>query len=182
EDTALSIASTLGYLTEPQVNAHSRPATGNDVYGTYGTDVVTADGDRFMLVALTPRHFRDLVRITGTDSVITAIEQALDADFSREADRYTHRAVLNALFGKWFAEHSTDEAATALDGSSVLSQRYRSFDEVVRSGALTDNPLFAELTQTGIGTYLAAGHPASFDGEHYFTGPAARLGEDTPEG
>lgn len=182
EDTALSIASTLGYLTEPQVNAHSRPATGNDVYGTYGTDVVTADGDRFMLVALTPRHFRDLVRITGTESVIASLEQALDADFSREADRYTHRSVLNALFGKWFAEHSTDEAATALDGSSVLSQRYRSFDEVVRSGALTDNPLFAELTQAGLGTYLAAGHPASFDGEHYFTGPAARLGADTPEG
>lgn len=180
EDTALAIASTLGYLTEPQVTSTARPATGNDVYGTYGTDVATADGDRFMLVALTPRHFRDLVHLTETGAVIDALQQSLDADFSHEADRFTHRAVLNALFGKWFAERSTDEVATALAASSVLSQRYRSFDEVVTSGLLDANPLFAELDQPGIGTYLAAGLPAAFDGEHYFTGPATELGADTP--
>lgn len=181
EDAALSIASTLGYLTEPQVTTRSRPATGNDVYGTYGTDVATADGERFMLVALTPRHFRDLVRITGTETAIASLETALGADFDREADRYTHRAVLNALFGKWFIEHSADEAETALASSSVLSQRYRSFDDVVASGLLAANPMFAELDQPGIGTFLAAGLPASFDGEFYVTGPAARLGADTPD-
>ncbi|MEP9394983.1 CoA transferase [Gordonia sp. VNK1] len=179
-DTALSIAGTLGYLTEPQVNSQSRPATGNDVYGTYGTDVVTADGDRFMLVALTGRHFRDLVRITGTEAVVDSLQQSLGVDFSAESDRFTHRAVLNALFGKWFADHSTDEVAAALAGSSVLSQRYRSFDEVVASGELARNPLFAELDQPGIGRYLAAGLPASFDGQQYFVGPAVPLGADTP--
>ncbi|MET9199651.1 CoA transferase [Gordonia sp. NPDC003585] len=181
EDTALSIASALGYLTEPQVNSSSRPATGNDVYGTYGTDVVTADGDRFMLVALTPRHFRDLVRITETKSVIDALAGSLGADFTRESDRYTHRHVLNALFRKWFADRSTDIVTAALDESSVLSERYRSFDEVVSSGVLADNPMFAGLDQPGIGTYLAAGLPAAFDGEHFFTGPAADLGAHTPQ-
>ncbi|MGW0036877.1 CoA transferase [Gordonia sp. NPDC003376] len=180
EDTALAVAGTLGYLTEPQVNARSRPATGNGVYGTYGTDVVTADGDRFMLVALTPRHFRDLVRITGTEAVVESLQQALDADFARDADRYTHREVLNALFGRWFAERSTDEVTRALESSSVLSERYRSFDEVVAAGTLTANPLFTELDQPGIGTYLAAALPATFDGEYYATGPAPQLGADTP--
>ncbi|MFT4124957.1 MAG: CoA transferase [Gordonia sp. (in: high G+C Gram-positive bacteria)] len=171
-DTALAISSILGYLTEPQVNSASRPATGNDVYGTYGTDVQTADGARFMLVALTRRHFTDLVALTGTAGAVAALETALDADFGTEADRFTHRDILNPLFGKWFAAHTADEAEAALAASSVLAQRYRSFDEVVAAGVLAENPLFAELDQPGIGRYLAAGLPAAFDGEHYRTGAA----------
>lgn len=180
EDTALSIASTLGYLTEPQVNSRSREATGNDVYGTYGTDVATADGDQFMIVALTPRHFRDLVQLTDTGDVIGSLERALDVDFSLEADRFAHRSVLNALFRKWFSEHSTSDVSAALAASSVLAGRYRTFDEVVASGSLKTNPLFAEVDQPGIGRYLAAALPATFDGQQYFVGPAPQLGAHTP--
>ncbi len=179
EDTALAIAGTLGYLTEPQLGGDSRPATGNDVYGTYGTDFVAADGGRFMLVALTPRHFRDLVAMTETGDAVSAIEKALGADFATEADRYTHRGVLTPLFAAWFARHSTAEVEAALSKSAVLSERYRTFAEVVESGVLQQNPLFAELDQPGIGKYLAAGLPAQFDGEHYFAGAAPELGSST---
>ncbi|MEE3849376.1 CoA transferase [Gordonia sp. LSe1-13] len=180
EDTALSVAGTLGYLTEPQVNEHSRTGTGNDVYGTYGTDFTTADGGRFMIVALTPRHFRDLVDLTGVRDAVDAVEKALGADFRREADRFTHRAVLNGLFEPWFARHSTADVAAVLETASVLSQQYRTFDDVVADGVLADNPMFAELDQPGIGRYLAAGFPAAFEGAHYTTGPAPSLGADTP--
>ncbi|WP_439030132.1 CoA transferase [Gordonia terrae] len=179
EDAALAIAGTLGYLTEPQLGVGSRPATGNDVYGTYGTDFVTADGGRFMLVALTPRHFRDLVSMTDTADAVAAVEQALGADFTREDDRYTHRGVLTPLFAAWFARHTSAEVEAALDKASVLSERYRTFGEVVESGVLERNPLFAELDQPGIGNYLAAGLPAIFDGEHYFAGPAPELGSSS---
>lgn len=178
EDTALSIASTLGYLTEPQVTGHGREGTGNAVYGTFGTDVATSDGGRFMLVALTPRHFRDLVELAGVTDAVAAVETALDADFRSEADRFTHRAVLTALIEPWFARHTSAEATAALTSSSVLWEQYRSFSDVVDSGVLSSNPMFAELDQPGIGRFLAAGHPASFDGEHYFTGPASELGAD----
>lgn len=180
EDTALSLAGTLGYLTEPQVNGHGRIGTGNDVYGTYGTDVATADGGRFMIVALTSRHFRDLVELTGVGDAVAAVEKALDADFRREDDRFTHRAVLNGLIAPWFASRSTAEVDAALENSSVLSQRYRTFDDVVADGVLASNPMFTELDQPGIGSYLAAGLPAAFDGEHYTTGPAPVLGADSP--
>nr|WP_202422409.1 CoA transferase [Gordonia sp. SID5947] len=180
EDTALSIASTLGFLTEPQVNGQGRTGTGNDVYGTYGTDFVAADGVRFMIVALTPRHFRDLVELTEVGEAVAAVEKALGADFRTEDDRFTHRAVLTALFEPWFARHDSTEVVVALRSSSVLWERYQSFDEVVASGRLASNPMFAELDQPLIGTFLAAGHPAAFDGEHYFTGPAPKLGADTP--
>ncbi|WP_055474484.1 CoA transferase [Gordonia sp. HS-NH1] len=179
EDTALAIAGTLGYLTEPQLGGGSRPATGNDVYGTYGTDFVAADGGRFMLVALTPRHFRGLVEMTGTGDAVAAVERALDADFGREDDRFLHRGVLTPLFAAWFARHTTAEVEAELANSSVLWERYRTFGEVVESGVLHRNPLFAELDQPGIGTYLAAGLPARFDGEHLFSGPAPDLGSST---
>lgn len=180
EDTAFSIASALGYLTEPQVNGRGREGTGNNVYGTYGTDFVTADGARFMVVALTPRHFGDLVRITGVGDAVDAVAKSLSVDFSLESDRFTYREVLNALFTGWFAKHSADEVAEALSASSVLAQRYRSFDEVVASGKLADNPAFAYLDQPGLGRYLAAGLPAAFDGEHYHADPAPQLGADNP--
>ena len=48
------------------------------------------------------------------------------------------------------------------------------------SGALAANPLFTDLDQPGVGTYLAAGLPAGFDGEHFAAGPAPTLGADTP--
>lgn len=181
EDTALSVASALGYLTEPQVNRRGRVATGNDVYGTYGTDFATSDGGRFMIVALTRRHFRDLVEVTGTTEVVGALESSMGVDFTSEADRFSHRGVLNALFGKWFADRSTADVEEALRTTSVLYQRYRSFGEVVGEGVLAGNSMFETLDQDGIGSYLAAGLPASFDGETYFTGPAEPLGASTPE-
>ena len=179
DDVALATAGTLGYLTEPQLDGSSRPAVGNHIYGTFGTDFTTSDGGRFMIVALTTRHFRDLARLTGTREAVDALEAATGADFTAESDRYSYREVLAALFGRWFSAHTTEEAALALADSVVLHERYRTFADVVAEGELHANPLFDTLDQPGIGPYLAAAHPATFDGAHLSAGPAPRLGADT---
>ena len=179
DDVALATAGTLGYLTEPQLDGTSRPAVGNHVYGTFGKDFTTSDGGRFMIVALTTRHFRDLARLTGTREAVDALETATGADFSTESDRYSYREVLAALFARWFSAHTTEEVTRALSESVVLHERYRTFAEVVSDGDLETNPLFARLDQPGVGPYLAAAHPATFDGAHLTTGPAPRLGADT---
>lgn len=179
DDVALATAGTLGYLTEPQLDGSSRPAVGNHVYGTFGTDFTTSDGGRFMIVALTTRHFRDLARLTGTREAVDALEAATGADFTAESDRYSYREVLAALFARWFSAHTTEEAALALADSVVLHERYRTFAEVGAEGELDANPLFGTLDQPGIGPYLAAAHPATFDGTHLSAGPAPRLGADT---
>ncbi len=178
EDVALATAGTLGYLTEVQVNGRSRESGGNAVYGTYGIDFVSSDNDRFMIVALTTRHFRDLASVTGTTAAVDAVEAALGADFSTEADRYRHREVLTALFSHWFREHSGAEIAAALDTSSVLFERYRSFEEVVKSGELENNPMFSALDQPRIGSYLLPPIlPRST--AHTCTGPASEVGGDS---
>ncbi|MBC7295645.1 MAG: CoA transferase [Dietzia sp.] len=179
DDVALATAGALGYLTEPQLDGSTRPAVGNYVYGTFGRDFTTADGGRVMVVALTTRHFHDLARVTGTRDAVDALESATGADFGTEADRYSYREVLAALFARWFSAHTTAEVTRALEDSVVLHERYRTFDQVVAEGDLESNPLFAALDQPGIGSYLAAAHPATFDGRHLATGPAPDLGADT---
>ncbi|MBF6355727.1 CoA transferase [Nocardia higoensis] len=177
-DVALAVAGHLSYLTEVQINGVEREATGNAVYGTYGKDFRTGDGTRFMVVALTPRHMRDLVRVTGRTEVVAALESTLGVDFSADADRYRYRELLDAVFATWFAEHTAAEVEAALSGTSVLFDRYRGFADIVASGELAANPLFSPLEQPRIGTYLAAGLPATFDGRHLSTGPAPALGAD----
>lgn len=179
DDVALATAGTLGYLTEPQLDGSSRPAVGNHVYGTFGTDFTTADGGRFMIVALTTRHFHDLARLTGTREAVDALAAATGADFTDEVDRYSYREVLAALFARWFSAHTTEQVSQVLADSVVLHERYRTFAEVVAEGDLEANPLFAPLHQPGVGSYLAAAHPATFDGVHLTTGPAPELGADT---
>lgn len=180
ENVALSVASTLGYLTEPQLGTESRPRTGNDIYGTYGTDFLASDGGRFMVVALTRRHFSDLMEVTRTTEVVRSVESMLSADFRLESDRFTHREVLSALFATWFRACTSVEVTRALESTSLLYERYRTFDEVVASGELEANPLFAGLKQPGVGDFLASGSPASFNGFHYQVGPAPKLGSSAP--
>ena len=179
-DMALFVASTLGYLTEVQINGIEREATGNDVYGTYGTDFTTADGGRFMLVALTSRHFRSLVELTDTHEAVTAIQAALGVDFfDSEADRFCHRRLLHGLFDPWFRSQSANAVGARLAAAHVLYARYRTFSDVVNAPDVQDNPLFALLNQPLIGSYLAAGSPATFDGTHFHVAAANVLGADT---
>jgi 2-methylfumaryl-CoA isomerase len=178
DDVALATAANLGFLTEAMVNGDTRPRLGNAIYGQYGRDFTTSDGESFMVVALTARHFRDLTELTGTTETVAALADALSADFTDEGQRYEHRAALNELFAEWFGSHNAVEVSAALAASSVLWDRYQSFAEVADSPRVTENPLFAPLQQDRIGTYLAPGLPMSVDGAHIPAAAAPALGDD----
>lgn len=179
ENVALATAGNLGLFTEAMVNGTSRERIGNSVYGQYGQDFTSTDGVSFMVVALTPRHFRDLAELTGTAKAVAALADTLGADFSDEGQRYQHRDALTGLFGEWFASHTAEEIAAALSASSVLWERYRSFAEAVTDDKVTANPLFTALDQPRIGEYLAPGVPISIGGTYPPAFAAPALGDDT---
>jgi 2-methylfumaryl-CoA isomerase len=181
EDVALATAGNLGLLTEPQVIGTQRERLGNNIYGQYGQDFTSSDGVRFMVVILTPRHFRDMVEVTGTGSAVAALAEALGVDFGVEGDRYRYRDVLSGLFAAWFADRTAEQVTVALSRTTVLFERYRTFAEVVEDPKVTDNPLFSRLDQPGVGEYLAAGLPAAFDGVHPTSEAAPALGADTTD-
>ena len=178
DDVALATAANLGFLTEAMVTGAQRPRLGNAVFGQYGQDFTSGDGVSFMVVALTPRHFRDLAQLTGTTKAVAAVQEALGVDFGDEGHRYEHREVINGLFAPWFRARTAGEVTAALAGGSVLWERYRSFTEVADSPRVRANPLFTPLEQPRIGTYPAPGLSMSVDGAHVAAAPAPALGQD----
>jgi len=181
EDVAMATAGNLGYLTEAQVGEFSRGSNGNYVYGTFGRDFETSDGSRLMLVVLTPRHWHQLLNVTGLADVVAALAEAWQADFDEESERFRHRKVLAGLLDDWFGRCTHAEATAALGRTTLLWSTYRSFADLAADDArlLRDNPLLGELDQPDVGSHLAPGSPLVMAGEQSPPRVAPRVGEHT---
>jgi 2-methylfumaryl-CoA isomerase len=156
-DVAAATMAHLGFVSDVVVNDRGRLRDGNYLYGTFGCDFATSDGQQVMVVALTPRHWKHLLGVTRLESVVTALESALDADLSREEERYKHREVLAGLLRHWFESRTFEGVAEELGRSGVLWGPYRTIDQLVRdpSSLLARSPIFADVEQPGIGSYPA---------------------------
>lgn len=179
EDVALAAAGALGYLAEAQLLGIDRGPSGNDVYGTYGRDFVSADGVRFMLVVLTVSHWHRLIEATGLADAMHAVEKALDADFDDEAERYRCRSVIGSLLERAFAARPWGELEPLLRRTRALFSAYRTFDQLAAD--LRPGGLFNELDQPGLGPHLAPGSPLVLDDRQAPAVPAPRVGEHTDE-
>ncbi|MCW2494447.1 CoA transferase [Jatrophihabitans sp.] len=182
EDVALATAGQLGYLAQAQVSPETpRIADGNSIYGTFGRDFVTADGKRFMIVALTTRQWRDLLRMTELDEVMLAVGLALAADFSDEGDRYRHREVIAALVAGWFQQHDAGYVEQELVKTRILWSPYRSFADLAADDAraLREHPLFGVVDQPGVGPILAPGSPITLGQLRGIPAAAPSIGEHT---
>jgi len=179
-DVALAAAGNLGFLAEAEVNRVDRPRIGNHVYGSFARDFTTRDGGRVMVVALTARHWADLLAMTGLQAPAAALAGALGADFSAEKDRYTYRHALAGLLQPWFEGRDLDEVRKALAATSVLWSVYRTFGDVAAASDVRANPMMGVIDQPGVGEYLAPGSPvnAGVPGARE-PARAPLLGEDT---
>jgi 2-methylfumaryl-CoA isomerase len=182
EDVALAAAGHLGYLAEAQLGHRpERTRDGNFMYGGFGRDFRSADGERFMLVALTSRHWSELLQMTGLTETVDALGRALGADFSLEGERYQHRMVLAGLVAEWFARYDGATVQETLSRTRLLWSPYRSFADLAGAGkhVLREHPLFADVHQPGVGTVLAPGSPLTMDGRRARPAPAPTVGQHT---
>jgi 2-methylfumaryl-CoA isomerase len=180
-DVALSMAGNLGFLAEAELNGTQRDRIGNHLYGSFARDFGSRDGQRVMVVALTGRHWADLLAITGTAGPIGALEASLGVDFTVEGTRFEYREVLAALIGRWFAGHTYDEVTRALSGATFPWAPYRTFADAVErlhtpAGA---NPIVSVVDQPGVGTHLVPGSPLVVGRRPTTAAPAPILGQDT---
>jgi 2-methylfumaryl-CoA isomerase len=183
-DVMLAMVGHLGYIGDVQINGTSRPALGNDLYGSFGRDFATADGRRVMIIALTPRQWRALGRATRLGDVLAAIGPRLGVDLDTEAGRFAARDTIAEIVAPWCAARTLGEIETAFAGSGVLWGPFQNFATLVGADprCSTENPLFAEIDQPGIGRYLAPGLPLDFGAApRQPTGPAPVLGQHTAE-
>jgi len=183
-DVAFAMVGNLGKIAEAQLCRRERQKEGNYLYGAFGRDFLTADDRRVMVVALTPHQWKALVEATGLHAAFELAERQLDVDLSKEGDRFAAREVLGAILKPWTISHTLEEIGEIFDRHGVCWGPYQTFMQLVDEDrrCSTENPMFGEVEQPGIGTYLMAGSPLHFS-EHGRL-PATRapmLGEHTDE-
>ncbi|MFN2536362.1 MAG: CoA transferase [Pseudonocardiaceae bacterium] len=183
-DVAMATVGHLGYLAEVQVNQTERPRYGNYLYGAFGCDFATKDGKRVMVVGLTPRQWRSLVAAVGIGDACVQVEKLLRVDLAKEGDRFAARHVIAALIEPWVGSRTLPEVGEIFDAHGVCWGPYQTFAELVSndSRCSPSNPMFAEVDQPGIGTYLMPGSPLEFSAaDRVPPGPAPQLGQHTDE-
>lgn len=166
EDVALWLIGSLGYIAEFEVLKQERAPIGNAVYGAFGRDFATSDGKRVMVTVVTPRQWQGLCAATQLGDAFGHLEQALQADFGTDADRWRCRGAIAALLEPWFAGRTLAEVRSLFDAHRVLWGPYQTLCELVADDPACSeaNPLFARVRHPGVGSYLTPGSPLRFAG------------------
>ncbi|MEL6862393.1 MAG: CoA transferase [Pseudomonadota bacterium] len=184
-DLAAVTMGNMGNVAEVLESGIDRPKYGNDLYGAFGRNFVTSDGERIMLVAITPRQWTTLIKVLELEAEISQIETEIGQSFLRdEGTRFTHRDRLMPLFEKTIAARSYAELREKFDANGVTWSRYQTltqaFDEDPRF--FTDNPIFSSVSHPGGHTYPTPGAPARIPGEKRIdAGSAPEIGQDTEQ-
>lgn len=163
-DVAMAAVGNLGKIAEVQINRVSRPKMGNYLYGAFGRDFITGDGNQIMIVALTNRQWQGLVKATGLGPEFDELAERMRLDLSLEGDRFRARRYIADILEPWIHERRIDEFREAFDKNGVCWGLYQSFMELVRHDpeCSAANPMFQMVEQPGIGTYLMPASPLDF--------------------
>ncbi len=182
-DVAIASLANLGMVAEIAGAGQERQRLGNTVYGAFGRDFTTADGQRLMIMAITPRQWRGLVRVLDIADAVAAIETTRNTCFDHdEGLRYTHRDALFPLVETRVSQRNTRDLTTAFAANGCCFATYQTLGDAVSDPDLVaGNPIFA-IVAGNISTlsYPAAGAMATIPAQHRQPArPAPRLGADT---
>ncbi|WP_439855954.1 CoA transferase [Pseudomonas yamanorum] len=180
EDVALAVMGHLGFLAEAE-RGQPRQRHGNDLFGAFGRDFVTGDGQRIMLVGLTLKQWRSLCEVTELTGQVEALGQRLGVDLNREGERFHARDALAALIGPWVAARTLKELTVLFARTGVCWSPYQSVATLLAydPSCSEQNPLFRRLEQPGVGELLTPGIPLRFNDHYQPVQPAPLLGADT---
>ena len=158
-DVAFSTLSHLGVLAEAELLQQDRPSLGNHIYGAFGRDFETADGERVMVAAISLGQWKALVKACDVGAQIADLQRSSGLDFDDEAQRYQGRDAIAALLEPWFAARPRPLAERALEQGKVCWGRYSTVRELLRADARVSdaNPVFERVSTAGVGEHLSAG-------------------------
>lgn len=183
-DIGAATMANLGFTAETMLAGRQRPRMGNDIFGAFGRDFITGDGQTLMLLAITPKQWSKALEALGLTAEVAALEAELGVSFATdEGVRFTHRARLFPLFERAFAKRSAAELAPAFDAGGVTWGAYQPLEAALDDPRLfKGNPLFEDIRHPSGLSYPAPGAmatiPQDVRGE---VRPAPRLGQHTEE-
>lgn len=183
-DIGAATMANLGFTAETMLSGVQRPRMGNDVFGAFGRDFTTKDGQTLMLLAITPKQWSKALEALGLAVEITALEAELGVSFATdEGLRFTHRARLYPLFERAFAAKTAAELTPAFDAGGVTWGAYQSLEAALADTRLfKDNPVFETVAHPSGLAYPAPGAMATIpQDERLAVRPAPKLGQHTDE-
>jgi 2-methylfumaryl-CoA isomerase len=183
EDVALAAVSHLGLIAEAQLG-QQRERHGNELFGAFGRDFKTADGERVIIVGLTLKQWQAICEAMGLNEAVKALGERLGLNLDLEGSRFKARKELGVMVEGWMARHSFTDAAAALTKQGACWGKYQTLTQLVTQDEACSpaNPMFGVIDQPGVGKHLAAGLPLNFSGmERMPAGVAPTLGQHTGE-
>lgn len=184
KDVGLAMLGHLGMIAEVTVGEGDRGRYGNFLFGAFGRDFVTSDGERAMVIGLTDMQWSTLVKATDIAGAVAALSERTGLDLVDEGNRFRQREAIAALLEPWFLARTLAEARSALDAARVTWAPYRTVRQALTDDAdlSVNNPMFGVLQQPGVGEILAAASPLSFSRvARTPLAPAPQLGQHTDE-
>lgn len=181
-DVAFSTISHLGMLAEAELLGQERPSIGNDLYGAFGRDFGTADGERLYVAAISLGQWKSLVNACAIADEMASLERSRGLDFRKEGDRYEARAAIGVVVERWCAARTMAEIAATFAQNKVCWGRYETVRSLLARDARVSlaNPIFGRIQTPGVGSHLAAGTAVRVGGaSRPPIRPAPLLGEDT---
>lgn len=183
-DIAAATMANLGFVAETLQTGRQRPRMGNDIFGAFGRDFVTRDGEKLMLLAITPKQWSKALDALGIAADVAAVEAELGVSFATdEGLRFTHRARLYPLFERAFAAKTAAELTPAFDAGGVTWGAYQPMEAALQDRRLyKDNPLFEAIHHPSGLSYPAPGAMATIPQEpRKAVEPAPSLGQHTDQ-
>lgn len=184
-DVAIGTVANLGGIAEVLYSGENRPRLGNAVYGLFGRDFVTRDGQRTMIVVVTHRQWANLLGALELGEAVAAIEAARGVSFAKDDGlRFAHRDALYPLFEQAIGARNHADLAAALDAAGIVHSAYRTMLDAAQDPRLVaDNPMFSAFDANPSGfTYPAAGAFGTIpQQERQAPQPAPRNGQHSEE-
>jgi len=183
-DVGAATMANLGFTAEALMTGHQRPRMGNDLFGAFGRDFQTKDGEKLMLLCITPRQWSKALEALGIVEAVKQVEADLGLSFATdEGLRFTHREHLYPLFERAFAAKTAAELAPAFDAGGVTWGAYQTLEAALSDPRLfKGNPMFQDIAHPSGKTYPAPGAMGTIpqDTRGPVT-PAPKLGQHTDE-
>jgi 2-methylfumaryl-CoA isomerase len=183
-DVAVASLGHMGQIAEVLAGG-DRPRYGNDLFGAFGRDFTSADGQRVMVVAITARQWSGLVGALQLGPAIAAVEAARGVSFALdEGLRFEHRDALFPLFEQAIGALPLAALQPAFDAAGVCWSPYRTLRRALDEDPHFDTrrDLFTTLDHPSGHRYPAPGAMGTFTGlPRQPVQRAPRLGEHTDE-
>ena len=184
KDVAAATLGHLGMIADATLNTDERGKAGNALYGAYGQDFICADGRRIMVIGLTARQWRGLVKALDAGDAIAKLETRLGVSLNDEGNRWLHRKAISAIFAPWFAARKVTDFEDDFNQRGLTWSEFRTVAQALKydPDLSLDNPLFENVMHPGVGSFLTPGHPALFHGlDRAAPHPAPTLGAHTEQ-